>query len=518
MKRTLIIWLLLAITQQITAQVYKIEVKINNLPNQQLILGHHKNDKLIPVDTVQTNSKAYAVFKGKKTLPEGMYFIFLPNRKYFDFIVGDDQVFKIENDTTDLVKNFKSTGSVENQLFADYQIFMIDQGDKMRKLQQQFKTETDPTKKADIKNQIKEISAEYEKKYKNIQTNYPNTFFAAFLKAARDVRVPDTIVDRYKQYQYYKQHYFDNFDLSDARLLYTPIYEQKIDFYLDKVVPMIPDSINAACDMMLSKTEHDSTLYQYMLVHLYNKYATSDLMISENMFVHLGAIYVKKAYWSPDSFKNELKTKLVRKKNCLIGNPAKPLHMTQLPQDSASIENLRVQLAEMKQKGLEIQKDTTRTFDEKLPDLSGLISEYMSYFPKDIKLYSTHHKYTILWFMSPTCSHCRHDTPLFYDELNSKLKDVDVVVWSVFLGESLDNWAKFCKEIDTWYDFVIENHLYGPKWYNMWNPFDNFRFKYDISSTPVVYILDENKKIIAKKIGYEQAIEIIQEMEKKNKK
>ena len=79
---------------------------------------------------------------------------------------------------------------------------------------------------------------------------------------------------------------------------------------------------------------------------------------------------------------------------------------------------------------------------------------------------------------------------------------------------SLDNWAKFTKEINDWYDFVEEHHFYSDKWYNVWNPFANYRFKYDIASSPVLYLLDENKKIIAKRIGYEQAIEIIQDLEK----
>jgi len=52
---------------------------------------------------------------------------------------------------------------------------------------------------------------------------------------------------------------------------------------------------------------------------------------------------------------------------------------------------------------------------------------------------------------------------------------------------------------------------------NTWNPFDRFKANYAIDSSPTLYLLDENKKIIAKKIGYEQAFEII-ENELKNEK
>ena len=42
----------------------------------------------------------------------------------------------------------------------------------------------------------------------------------------------------------------------------------------------------------------------------------------------------------------------------------------------------------------------------------------------------------------------------------------------------------------------------------------DWRDKYDIYSTPVVYLLDSNKKILAKRISYEQIVEIIALKEK----
>ena len=48
------------------------------------------------------------------------------------------------------------------------------------------------------------------------------------------------------------------------------------------------------------------------------------------------------------------------------------------------------------------------------------------------------------------------------------------------------------------------------EWTNVWNPFDMFRRNFDIQSSPVLYVLDKEKKIIAKRISYEQAIEMIE--------
>ncbi|MCG8410920.1 MAG: hypothetical protein MI739_06530, partial [Bacteroidales bacterium] len=48
-------------------------------------------------------------------------------------------------------------------------------------------------------------------------------------------------------------------------------------------------------------------------------------------------------------------------------------------------------------------------------------------------------------------------------------------------------------------------------WINVWDNYNmtNFRFFYNINSTPSIYLLDENKKIIAKRISHETLKEIL---------
>ncbi len=507
----------LFLTVQLFSQGYKIEIKINGVSNQDIILGHHKatTEGLVPDDTVKTDKKGYAVFQGDKNLKQGMYFIFLPSKNYFDFIVGEDQKFKIENDTADLFANMKAKGSVENEIFADYHNFLVSEQTKISNLKKEFAQTKDPERKKEIRQEMNDISKSFDDYYNKVVKNHPDLFFTTFLKASRNVIVPDSITGQMEKYEYYKKHYFDNFDIGDRRLLYTPIYENKIDIYLDKVVFQIPDSLNKEIDIILSKVEHDEELYKYMLVHLFNKYAKSKLMIAENIYVHLADIYIEKATWAADSFKNELKTKIARKKNCLIGDQAKPLHLTIVPNDSSEIELLRDPLLEMKQKGLKIEKDKSRSFDEKVPELSQLIAEYMAFFPEDINLNEVEAEYIILWFMAPDCSHCKHETPLLYNDYVNKLKQKNVKVFCIFLEANTDNWAKFSNAIGNWFGFIQKHQMYEEGWYNLWNPFDNKRFKYDISSSPVLFLLDKNKKIVAKKIGYKQAIEIIEDMEKR---
>ncbi len=493
-----------------TAQGFKIEFQIKGLNNQQVILGHHKDKNLIPDDTVMTNSKGYGVFKADTMLRNGLYFLFLPSTRYFDFIVGTEQKFFIKTDTADLIKHLKIEGSKENEIFLEYQDLLFSHNQEIMDLQKQLKNAKDNEEKEKIKKQIDKKIDEVNQYYERIVKEYPNLYVTKFIKGSREIEVPKTIKDKKAQYYYYRNHYFDNFDF--IALLYTPYYFEKIDNFLDKVLIQDPDTLNAEIDKILAKARPDAETYRTVLIHLFNKYAKSQMMIAENVYVHLAEIYIRDAYWSDKKFIERLKTKIARKKNCLIGHKAHNMVLNILPNDSAAIEALRMPLEDMKIKGLEIEKDNSRTFEEKIPELSALIAEFLSYIPQQIELDTISSKYTILWFMSPSCSHCIHETPLFYKTYLKDLKDKDVTVITIYLEKNTDDWRAFTRDIGKWFDFIEKHRFY--QWYNTWNPFANYRFYYDISSSPVLYLLDKDKKIIAKRIGYEQAKEIILDLEK----
>jgi len=523
------------------AQGYEIKVKIPNLKNQQIILGHHFTAQLIPDDTTQLNSKGEGVFKGKEKLPAGMYFIFLPSRSYFDIIVSDNQKFLVENDTTDFFKNIKVTGDKENQLFIDYTKFLETEREKSLKLSNEYKTTTDAKRKSELEAEFKKMNEEVAQMQAKIITENPNFFFSKFLKATQEVKIPESIVDQKDKYYYYRSHYFDNFDYKDQRLLRTPIYETKLDYYLDKVLPQIPDTIIPEIDVLVENTRHDKELFRYMLVHLYNKTNQSQLMGMENVFVHIAEkYYIPDAYWADKKFVDELKERIRRKKPGLIGNIAPEIKMIALPSDSLSIVALKENLETLKENGQEFLKDEklinekVKQYKANYPNLSDsalrsqvIISElakmleeqFIPNFDGYVSLLAQKSKYIILWFWEPDCSHCKELTPKFskdYDE--KKLADLGVEVIPVYLHRNINEWDKYTKHINLWFDFVLKNGML--KWLNVWEPFgySQYRDKYDISSSPVLYLLDKDKKIIAKRIGYDQAIEIIEEMEKQENK
>ena len=232
------------------SQGYEIKLRINNLSDTSVILGHYFNKSMYPDDTIRLNKKGIGTFKGQNSLPGGMYIIFLPSTKFFEILISDDQKFSIVGDTTNFVDNIKIEGSNENSVFFNFQKYMKSLKKKADAIQKLISNTDSNEEKEMYRQQMKEINTNRIKHINNIVEETSGLFVSKFLKATLDIVVPEppkdkggNVIDSTWQYYYFRNHYFDNFDISDVRLLRTPIYEDKIMNYVTKVIPQIPDSI-----------------------------------------------------------------------------------------------------------------------------------------------------------------------------------------------------------------------------------------------------------------------------------
>ena len=179
-----------------SAQGYSIKVKIKNLNKGQVFLAYHFSDKMYVADTCELNSKGEGVFQKNKTLTGGMYVIFLPTKNYFDIIVGEQQKFSVENDTTQFLKNIKVTGSLENDVFIKYQQFLEDK----QKLAADLRKQKDAVKgnaaeESKLQKKLEELDKEVKNEINRIVTTYPKLFFAKFLKSVQAVEPPEAPKD-----------------------------------------------------------------------------------------------------------------------------------------------------------------------------------------------------------------------------------------------------------------------------------------------------------------------------------
>lgn len=462
----------------INCQGYEIEVKLNGIKDTSAILAHYLNKTMYPDDTAYIDLHGKGIFKGKKVLPEGLYIIYLPSSKYFELIIGKDQIFSLETDTYDLINNLKVHGSTENEVFCDFQRYMISKKAVVLKYQDSIRSAKNDVERQKARKEIENLNNERISKIKKINADDPDLFVATFLKATIDIEAPepprdnDGKIDSTWQYWYFRNHYFDNFNISDPRLLRTPLYEEKVMYYLEKVIPHFTDTINNEVDKLIDKTRNDSTLFRFMLVTLFNYYGKSQIMGMDAVQVHIAEkYYLTDAWWNDKKFKDELKERVSALEPLLLGKVAPDIQLRLVPAEHF----------------ISAASDTAL---KKYPHAGSFFN-----------LHEVESNYTVLIFWEATCGHCKVAVPKMYQIYKDTLQKmgVKVIAISTLFGED--------GKVE-WVDFVNQHKLYD--WINAWNPYDyHFKLIYDVKSTPQIFILNKNKEIIGKRIGPEDVVDLI---------
>lgn len=472
--RSAILFILLALFHLPSfGEGYEINLQIHGVSDTNIILGHYINKSMYPDDTTYVDSKGFARFEGESALDQGMYVVFIPTGKFFQLLIAADQFFELETDTANFVDNAMVKGSADNEIFFEFQQYMISKQKEINAFQDALKRANTAAEKEEISDQIKDLSAERKQKINKIVIDNPNLFVSTFLLATLDIEVPapikkaDGSIDSTWQYRYYRAHYFDNFNPADARLLRTPLYEDKVMYYLEKVVPQIPDTLIVEVDILLDESKVDSSLFRYLLITLFNYYGKSKIMGMDAVQVHIAEkYYLTDTWWNDEKFLTDLADRVNTLKPLLIGNPAPNVELMEVPREHF--------IAAANDSALKAYPHAGQ-----LKKLSSYQSEFI-----------------VLMFWEATCSHCKTSVPEMYTIYKDELEGsgVEVISISTLFGE--EGKVK-------WIDFINKNELYD--WVNAWNPYDyKFKVEYDIRSTPQIFILNKNKEIIGKRLGAEQ--------------
>ena len=466
---------------RLVSQAFKIQASIPSFHNDTVVLGHRFNASFIPKDTVVLDAKGKGTFSGPDTLPHGMYLVYLPDRSFFDLLISDDQFFSFANDTGDFVGNMIVHDSRENEAFYAYQRFIQENRGRATAIQERLSTASSGKDSADIKKELEALNLKVQEGIEKYILDNQDNMLGVFITALQEIKVPDPPLDENGkpidplfQYRYYKEHYFDNFDVSDIRLLRTPFYESKLMTYVEKVVPQHPDSLIIAVDMLIEKSRTDPQLFRYMLITLFNHFAKSQIMGMDAVYIHIAEkYYIPEADWSEEDFITKLIDRVEKSKPTLIGTPATDLQIVEVDADHF------LQAAN----------------DEEMKK-NPYVGRYR-------QLYDVEAEFTILFFWESDCGHCKTATPALYEVYKRlKPKGVEVVAFNGLGGE--EGKVK-------WINFVNEHGLYD--WINCWNPYDfSYKTIYDVMTTPQLFVLDRDKKIIAKRISPEQAEKIIESL------
>lgn len=503
MKRSITFGLagLLLTLSSMAQNAYEIKINVKGLPDDTLYLVKYLFDKQYISDTCVGVKNGVAVFKGKTLLDKGVYTLVSERKSiYFDFFVNDSQKFSITSDFNDIVNSLKATGSKDNESFFAYIRFITNKNVEFGKLRESTKGKSKEDSATFMKDNLKKLNDDVIKFEKDFMTKEKGTFVydvmnlktEKYPEASQIPKASNGRPDSVWQYYYYKNHYWDEVNFKDARLVRTPFYDDRLIKYFDgNIILQHPDTIIKAIDMIIDKCEMGNDLYNMTLAHFTSKYENSKIMGFDKIFVHIHDKYIAtgkaKDIYSEETIK-KITDRVNIMRNLLIDSKGPDLFM---------IDTLYGrQVAKMGFDTCKSSESVTKLYYKNVDKLTPMFN----------KLYDIKSKYTILVFWDVDCGHCQTEIPKLQEGLKLIKGKIDYTVYAVYTKEDYDKWIKWLREKKV--DF-----------YNVYDPIhlNNIKDKYDITTTPIIYILDKDKKIKAKRLGAEQVREYIELLERIDK-
>ncbi|MEA1885673.1 MAG: thioredoxin-like domain-containing protein [Bacteroidota bacterium] len=414
-------------------------------------LAYHMGNKQYIRDTLFTDKNGHAVYQEEEPLEKGLYMIVFPDNNLFELIISDDQKFMISCKKDDIINSLQFKGSKENSAFLAYRKKWIKFQEKATLYGQELNRLTNKDSINMLQEDLGNIEQEMLVYIKNTAEKYKGSLLSALLYSMLPVEIPDfKIPDNLSNkdsirwlmgYNYNKNHFFDNINLDDPRLIRTPILHNKLRTFFSDVIIQAPDSVIPEIRKVISMAEGNPETFRYVLVFIFNHFRDSQIMGHDAVLVMLADEYYLngRADWAGEKFLDDLKKDVANIRPSLIGKKAMNI--------------------------------TMETF-------SGVWKS----------LYDIKSEFTILYFWEPNCGHCKTVTPKLRD-IYSKYRDKGIEVFAVCTQNNREEWE----------NYIIENRL---EWINGWDPMraTSYDFYYNVRATPMLYILNKDKEIIAKKL------------------
>ncbi len=462
----------LIVSVSLNAQETRYEIKITFKPfkNEYIYLGHYLGKQLPIIDSAMLNANSEAVFKGNNKLPGGIYLIGYPNKNgFFELLIDKQQKFSVSADTSDILNSMKFQHSLDNELFNEYQKTMLQKGKETETAGRNYSSSTSNADSVLWKNKLKQLNDSVNEYRLEILKKHPDAMLSFLIMAMKDPVVPaaenkaNEKQDSLFAYRYYKNHFWDGINFYDDRLMRTPFFESKLDKYFEQLVYPQPDSVIKEIDWMMSYAGINPDMQKFLLLKFVNRYLNQKYMWEDAVFVHLFEKYFSnKSYsWLTETGKKTITDRAYSLMANIFGSLA------------ADID---------------------------LPDTTG----------KKTSMYSVSADFILVCLWDPTCGHCKEMLPRIDSVYRQKWKNLGLKIFA--MAKETDG------KKEDWLSFINHHHL--QEWINVYysKEADNSRINsgipgysqlYDVKSFPTLYLLDKDKRIIAKKLSFEQIDEVL---------
>lgn len=452
--------ILLLISQTVFSQGYKFQLNLESAVNKEVYLAHYYIGDIYVDDTIKLNDAGSGILKGDNLLPQGLYKIYMDDKNHFDFLLGADQEFSISNKTFS-GETIEIKGSVESEEFVKYMSFLENLKENSARIRNSLKTANQEEKRA-LQKELSLLTPQLQGYWKRIDKELPNTFLAKFLMSNYIPKLDISTIPKETQqndsllllarFKYQQKHFWDYLDYTDERFLYTPLLKPRLETWFTKVLYQNYDSIRPYVFEFIEKVRSNKRIFQFATSFFLNSSINSKVMGIDALFVDLARTYYLsgEAFWATEESLKKIKENVLFMENSLIGMVAPDL----------TLENIDGEFFNLHQ------------IDKKL---------------------------TAVIIYEPECSHCSEFVPQFYNEIYQKYKDKGLEVFAIYSMHNKEEWIKFIGQNNLW------------EWINVWDKdrVSGFNILYDARITPGIFILDEKKRIIAKKMTVKQLDKLI---------
>lgn len=424
-------------------QSYQINGTIGDLADEEVYLMRIAGQNRTIVDTVKTDQTGSFTFQLENNFPVGMYAVIYGPAQMVELIYNNENIRFISSGLQNQ-SPVQIIESVENLIYYDYLFlkgYNLYKMDILEPVIQQYPKEDDFYKT--LLGEFAMLGEQLTERTEKLVSENPKTIASHFIKADSPYLTDPELPEDLKK-MFLKSHYFDNTDFNDTILIRSNILTSKIIGFLslyqkkEMTQEQMEENLLVAVDTILEKAMVNQVVYEFAIDFLVDGFQAIGF---EHGLEHLASKNQLEKFCENTERKVELENKMELIKKLAIGKIAP---------------------------------------DFKVNDLNG----------KEITLSDISAKKTVLVFWASWCPHCDEVLPViqrYYDPSNTT--ELEVIAVSLdklkpdvqaSIGSGDYNWINIA-ELQGWDGAIV--------------------LEYGIAATPSIFVLDENKTILAKPIN-----------------